>query len=165
MSGNQASRNQAVLDSLDFGQVDAESEHNLATTFVRTADFDEFVGQRRDLVRGPKGSGKSALFQLFARHEEVAVRLARGRLDHVLVRTATGLRDVRELSTDNLASLEASGLDAERVWIAYVALKAAEAVQHSDLRPRGELARYMRVAGLRRDGRFLPSLGRALRCV
>jgi hypothetical protein len=152
-----------ALDALHFGPVDSETEQDLGSTFVRTADFDAFVDQRHDLVRGPKGSGKSAMFHLFARHEEKAVQLTGGRLDHVLVHTATGLRDVRELSSDDIAALDQSGINAERVWIAYLADKAAAGVADSDLRPRGDLKRYIRATGLRTDRRLLPILKRGFR--
>jgi hypothetical protein len=155
---------QAVLEALDFGQVDSESEQDLDAKFLRTQDFEAFVRTRKDLVRGPKGSGKSALFQLFARHEELAVQFAGSALDRVLLRTGTGLRDVQEVSTSDIAGLlRQEHLDVERVWISYLALKSAEAIADSEFRPGGELARFMRAAGLRTDRRLLPSLGRVWR--
>ena len=149
------------LRALDFGQVDSESEPDLDAKFVRTSDFGEFVGRRCDLVRGPKGSGKSALFRLFARHEDYARQLASPALDHVVLATATGLGGTRELSTGDIKRLQRdSHFDAEHVWFSYFALKAVEAIKRPEYRPRGELARFMRSTGTRTDRRLLPSIKR-----
>ena len=149
------------LRALDFGHVDSESEPDLDAKFLRTGDFERFVERRCDLVRGPKGSGKSALFRLFARHEEYAVQLAGSALDHVVIATATGLGGHRELSTDDLKALEHdSRHDVEQVWFSYIALKAAEAIKSPEYRARGELARFMRAAGIRTDRRLLSSAKR-----
>ena len=149
------------LRALDFGQVDSESEPDLDAKFLRTSDFEEFVGRRCDLVRGPKGSGKSALFRLFARHEEYAAQLAGPALEHVVIATATGLGGTHELSTDDIKRLERdSHFDVEQVWFSYLALKAAEAIRRPEFRPRGELARFMRSTGIRTDRRLLPSIKR-----
>jgi hypothetical protein len=151
----------AELRALDFGQVDSESEPDLDAKFLRTSDFEEFVGRRCDLVRGPKGSGKSALFRLFARHEEYAAQLAGSALEHVVIATATGLGGTRELSTDDIKRLgRDSHFDVEQVWFSYLTLKATEAIKRPEFRPRGELARFMRSTGIRTDRRLLPSIKR-----
>jgi hypothetical protein len=149
------------LRALDFGHVDSESELDLDAKFLRTSDFEEFVGRRCDLVRGPKGSGKSALFRLFARHEDYARLLGGSSLDYVLLATATGLGGTHEVSTDDIKRLEREGhFDVEQVWFSYLALKAAEAIKRPEFRPRGELARFMRSTGIRTDRRLLPSIKR-----
>src|SRR5258707_836342 len=46
---------QDLLDLLFFGQVDSESEQHLDEMYLRTSDFERFVGPGRiDLVLGPK---------------------------------------------------------------------------------------------------------------
>ena len=75
----------SLLDQLDFGMVDAESEPLLARRFIRTADFDKFLDSRYLVVVGAKGSGKSALFEMFAKNTASVRQLAGSRLDNVLV--------------------------------------------------------------------------------
>jgi DNA replication protein DnaC len=81
-----------ALKALDFGQVDSESESepDLERRFVRTADFDRFLEPQNLLILGPKGSGKSALFEMFAKHLPSTHKLATDRLRNVLIATGTG---------------------------------------------------------------------------
>jgi len=65
-----------LLDVLEFGSVDSESERNLDSKFIKTKDFNDFVKPQKALVLGAKGSGKSALFQMFAKYENSARELA-----------------------------------------------------------------------------------------
>ena len=58
---------QELLRSLTFGSVDSESETDLDKKFIRTKDFFDFVNPQKVLILGAKGSGKSALFQMFAK--------------------------------------------------------------------------------------------------
>ena len=54
-----------ALAALDFGSVDSEFEDDLDLLFVRTSDFDKFLLPKVWLALGAKGTGKSALFELF----------------------------------------------------------------------------------------------------
>ncbi|WP_157581438.1 P-loop ATPase, Sll1717 family [Phycicoccus sp. Root563] len=56
-----------LLLSIDLGDEVAEVDPALAESFVRTADFDEFLSGRCDLITGIKGSGKSALLLMGAK--------------------------------------------------------------------------------------------------
>ncbi len=61
-----------LLELLQFGNVDSESEENLDNKFIKTRDFNEFLDSKKALILGAKGSGKSALFQMFAKYESKA---------------------------------------------------------------------------------------------
>jgi hypothetical protein len=150
---------QAALGALDFGQVDSESEVDLGQRFLRTADFERLVSRPRiDLILGPKGSGKSALFQLFARYEGYGRALAGSdALSDVLMQTGTGFRDATELSTQEIESLgEEERFDFEQLWMLYMALKAAIALGKSDLKSKGLLREFLKAQSAKKDFRILP---------
>src|SRR5690348_10706707 len=101
----EGSNRDAALDALDFGRVDAESEVDLDQRFVRTSDFEGLARADIWIGLGPKGTGKSALFEVFAKYEELARRLAGGGLDDVVITTGTGLGDLSELATGDIERL------------------------------------------------------------
>lgn len=86
-----------LLDNLEFGNVDSESETDLDSKFIRTQDFNSFLNPQKALILGAKGSGKSALFQMFARYEESARKLSGLKKNKVLIVTGTGFNDIKEL--------------------------------------------------------------------
>src|SRR6266516_4604152 len=53
-----------IIESLEFPRVDATTNQNLSNLFQRTADFDRFLNDTTCLIRGKKGTGKSALYWL-----------------------------------------------------------------------------------------------------
>lgn len=148
----------AALQALNFGEVDSESEPDLTVRFLPTTDFAAFAGGRRvDLLLGPKGSGKSAVFQLFARHQDYARRLAGAGLSDVIIDTGTGFRDITELSTTEIESLRSEPeFDFERLWFLYIALKAAIGVGRAGIESKGVLREFLRQRALARDFRLLP---------
>src|SRR5689334_12740876 len=112
-----------ALRALDFGKVDSESETDLDLRFVRTDDFQEFVRDDIWLALGPKGTGKSALFELFAKYEDSARRLAEGALDGVIVAAGTGFGDLSEIATGDIRTLrDENGYDHDRLWRLYIAV-------------------------------------------
>ena len=76
-----------LLNALEFGSVDSESEEDLDAKFIRTEDFNSFLKPRNALILGAKGSGKSALFQMFAKYEDSARKLANIRKADVMIVT------------------------------------------------------------------------------
>lgn len=50
-----------LLNALEFGSVDSESEEDLDAKFIRTEDFNSFLKPRNALILGAKGSGKSSV--------------------------------------------------------------------------------------------------------
>jgi hypothetical protein len=154
---NEVSRS-AALQRLSFGYVDAESVTDLNKRFLRTKTFDRLVGEKIAIVRGAKGTGKSALFELFTRFEDQARLIAEGRLDEVLLVSATWLEDT-EISTADIETLKVeSGYDYDRLWRAYVALKVAHALESHASTSSGPIKDLLRSAGKIPERRLLPLL-------
>ena len=115
-----------LLDALKFGNVDSESEENLDSKFIKTKDFNEFLNPQKALILGAKGSGKSALFQMFAKYEKTARELANIKENEVLIVTGTGFNDVKELQTDDFKKLLAQeDANFDSIWELYLAIKMA----------------------------------------
>jgi MinD-like ATPase involved in chromosome partitioning or flagellar assembly/stress-induced morphogen len=72
-----------IIRSLDFPEVNAaEDKHeNLNRLFQRTTDFERFLDDTTCLIRGRKGTGKTALYWLLLKYNDDAKQLAHGFLD------------------------------------------------------------------------------------
>lgn len=149
-----------ALTVLNFGSVDSESEDDLNRLFVRTSDFDKFLNPKVWLALGAKGTGKSALFELFTKFEETAREMAGSALDDVVIAAGTGYGDLTEIATGDLQDLqrEAVGYDHERMWRLYIAIKASLALDSSFDVPPGPLRDLLAAIGERRDFRIGPLL-------
>ena len=118
-----------ALSALDFGRVDSESEPDLDRRFLRTDDFGRFLDPRNLLILGAKGSGKSALFEMFSKHLPATRELAGERLDGVVLATDTGFGDLSELTTADIQGMQGlEGFQYESLWRLYIALKAGIAL-------------------------------------
>lgn len=146
-----------VLSQLDFGRVDSESEPDLESRFVRTDDFARFLDARHVVIQGAKGSGKSALFEMFAKHLESAKVLAGDELDHVLISTGTGFGDLRELSTADIQGFQSrETFSYDNLWRLYIALKAALSLGQQGYSSKGPLRDLLRAANAVTDYRIGP---------
>ncbi len=67
-----------IIQRVNFGRLDAESDRDLADYFVDTGVLDRIANGQRHLVIGRKGSGKTALF---ARTDEAKLKRPIQRLD------------------------------------------------------------------------------------
>lgn len=61
--------NKKILEALNLGAAVAENDEHLANYFVQTAALRDFVSDRYDVVRGVKGSGKSAILRMTSAHQ------------------------------------------------------------------------------------------------
>lgn len=114
-----------LLSKLEFGNVDSESELDLDRKFIKTKDFEQFINPQKSLVLGAKGSGKSALFQMFSKYEQVAKKLA-GLDRKIIIVTGTGFNDLKELQTDDFRKLlRNEEADFNKIWELYIAVKIA----------------------------------------
>lgn len=145
-----------ALEALDFGSVSSESEDDLDRLFVRTSDFDKFLKPNVWLALGAKGTGKSAIFELFTKYQPAARKLSGGALDDVIIAAGTGFGDLTEIATGDLQSikLKAEGYDHDRLWRLYIAIKSGMALDSSFQIPRGPLKELMVAIGGRRDYRI-----------
>jgi hypothetical protein len=151
-----------ALKALNFGEVDSESEPDLERRFVRTEDFDRFLNPHNVIILGPKGSGKSALFEMFAKHLPSTHKLAGDRLSNVLIGTGTGFGDLTELTTTDIQSFQKlPSFDYASVWKLYIALKLAMEISRLGYNSEGPLRDFLRATRRVRDYRIGPMMSSA----
>ena len=148
-----------LLEALEFGSVDSESEKNLDSKFIKTKDFNDFLNPQKALILGAKGSGKSALFQMFSKYEDSARELAHLKEDEVLIVTGTGFNDMKELQTDDFSKLlKQEDADFDRIWELYIATKIAIKLGQEGYYTGENLVEFYKQAGLMEDFRILSIL-------
>ena len=146
----------AALEALSFGGSDSESERDLDRRFVRTEDFDRFLDPSVALVLGPKGSGKSALFELFAKYGATARQLAGDSMQNVLIATGSGFDDVSEITPSDLVPvMGATSGGLEQLWITYYAVRLATELRDQNFTSDGALRNYLRATDQLPDRRIL----------
>lgn len=74
-------KNTEILESLNLGSSVAENDQHLSDYFVATGAVKDFVADRYDIIRGVKGSGKSAILRMVVERQNSYSQLA----DAVLV--------------------------------------------------------------------------------
>lgn len=57
-----------ILRQLDLGNSVAESDANLQSYFLETQPYRDLITERKDVVAGDKGTGKTALFQILTKN-------------------------------------------------------------------------------------------------
>lgn len=91
LPGKDTSERWKIIESLQFPALNAaDPKSNLIELFQRTANFDKFLDETTCLIRGRKGTGKTALYLLLLKHEAKAKQLAHGRLDAVIFLSGHG---------------------------------------------------------------------------
>jgi MinD-like ATPase involved in chromosome partitioning or flagellar assembly len=116
-----------ILESLNFPYVSAtDPRHKLDEIFQKTADFDRFLDPTTCLVRGRKGTGKSALYWYFLNYPESARKSAHDRLASVRCMSGHGRYRSRP-SRDEFRQID-NGLKGtagswETVWRGYLLLR------------------------------------------
>ncbi|MDF5723100.1 MAG: AAA family ATPase [Rhizonema sp. PD37] len=117
-----------IIKSLEFPEVNAaDHRQDLSQLFQRTTDFDKFLDDTTCLIRGRKGTGKTALYWLLLQHNSAAQHLAHGRLDNTMCFSVHGRYESRP-SRDEFQvihqSLVRGGKAWEAFWRAYLLLRA-----------------------------------------
>lgn len=96
--------------------------------FQRTTDFEKFLDDTTCLIRGRKGTGKTALYWLLLKHKSVAQHLAHGRLDNTVCFSAHGRFDESRPTRDEFQVINQGlviGRGAwEAFWRSYLLLRA-----------------------------------------
>lgn len=147
-----------LLQELSFGSVDSESEENLDKKFIKTRDFEEITNPQKALILGAKGSGKSALFQMFSKYEKSA-RVLGNIPERTLITTGTGFNDIKELQTDDFAKLlMQENADFDRIWELYIAVKIAIKLGKEGYSCGENLREFYKQAGILEDVRVLTIL-------
>jgi MinD-like ATPase involved in chromosome partitioning or flagellar assembly len=118
-----------IIESLRFPEVNAaDPKQDLTLLFQRTTDFERFLDDITCLIRGRKGTGKTALYWLLLKHKSVAQRLAHGRLDNTECFSAHGRFCESRPSRDEFQiihnGLQEGGGSWEAFWRAYLLLRA-----------------------------------------
>ncbi|MBW4559587.1 MAG: AAA family ATPase [Mojavia pulchra JT2-VF2] len=117
----------SIIESLQFPEVNAADTQHLSLLFQRTTDFEKFLDDTTCLIRGRKGTGKTALYSLFLKHKSVAQKLAHGRLDNTVFLSAHGSFKESRPSRDEFQiihqSLQQNNGSWEAFWRAYLLLR------------------------------------------
>ncbi|RUR85839.1 ParA family protein [Chlorogloeopsis fritschii PCC 9212] len=118
-----------IIENLQFPEVNAadQNQKNFRSLFQRTTDFERFLDDTTCLIRGRKGTGKTALYWLLLKHSEVAQKLARGRLDNTVCFSGHGRFYKSRPSRDEFRvihkSLQKGGGSWEAFWRGYLLLR------------------------------------------
>jgi cellulose biosynthesis protein BcsQ len=126
--GNTTERRWEILKSLKFPALNAaEPKQNLNDLFQRTANFEKFLDESTCLIKGRKGTGKTALYLLLLKYEDIAKKMANGRLEKVILFSGHGnFNDVRPTRNEFQVidqMLTDDGGTWEAFWRAYLLLK------------------------------------------
>ncbi|XWU44555.1 MAG: AAA family ATPase [Dolichospermum sp. UKL202] len=119
-----------IIESLQFPHVNAaevDQKQDFTLLFQRTNDFEKFLDHATCLIRGRKGTGKTALYWLFLKYTSYAQELARGRLDNTVFLSAHGRyqesRPTRGQFQFIHENLQQNGGTWEAFWRAYLLLR------------------------------------------
>ncbi|MEA5562086.1 ParA family protein [Planktothrix agardhii] len=128
LTGTDAEQRWKIIESLQFQPLNAaDPSQNLDLLFQKTANFDKFLDETTCLIRGRKGTGKTALYLLLLRHESNAKQLARGRLDSVTFLSGHGGFTNSRPSRDEFRyinqKLEENQGSWEELWRAYLIVR------------------------------------------
>lgn len=123
-----------ILDRLNLGSSVAENDDNLENYFIPTVALDDFLGDRYDLVRGAKGSGKSAILRMVSKPEATYSQLS----DVILIVATEHTGEPafkRAFEHISLEKVTDGGLtNAWKAYIVNLALDAVEKLPKSDAR-------------------------------
>ncbi|WP_414576061.1 P-loop ATPase, Sll1717 family [Anabaena sp. CCY 9402-a] len=117
-----------IIETLQFPEVNAaDQRQDLSLLFQRTTDFERFLDDTTCLIRGRKGTGKTALYWLVLKHKNLAQKLAHGRLDSTIFVSAHGRfqesRPSREEFQFIHQNLQPKSGTWEAFWRAYLLLR------------------------------------------
>ncbi len=119
-----------LMKSLKFPPLNAgDPQQNLSDLFQKTANFDKFLDPSTCLIKGRKGTGKTALYLLLLKHSQIAKSLAHGRLEKVTFLSGHGGFDPSRPSRNEFEvvhrALSEQDSNWESFWRAYLLIKVS----------------------------------------
>lgn len=109
-----------IIESLQFPALNAaDPSSNLLGLFQKTPNFDKFLDETTCLIRGRKGTGKTALYSLLLEHEDKARQLARGRLDSAIFLSGHGASQTSRPTRNDFQVIHRNLKDNEGTWEAF----------------------------------------------
>jgi hypothetical protein len=136
-----------ILERLNLGSSVAENDDNLERYFVPTVALDDFLSDRYDLIRGAKGSGKSAILRMISRRG-----LLYPELDdvHTVVATEHTGEPAFKRAFEKISLDGVTDEDLVKAWKTYLlnlALDAIDELPPSDLKT--DATKHAEMCGLR----------------
>lgn len=134
LTGTNTEKRWKIIESLQFQALNAaDPKQDLNLLFQKTANFDKFLDETTCLIRGLKGTGKTALYLLLLKHESKAKILARGRLDSITCLSGHGTFQNSRPSRDEFRyinqKLEENQGSWEALWRGYLILRVFQSKQ------------------------------------
>jgi cellulose biosynthesis protein BcsQ len=109
-----------ILKTLKFPPLNAaDSSQDLNDLFQKTTNFTKFLDANTCLIKGRKGTGKTALYLLLLRHEDIARRLAHDRLEKVILFSGHGGFDESRPSREEFQIINRSLIEKQGSWEAF----------------------------------------------
>lgn len=120
-----------LIKSLKFPEPNAESildtEVDFNTIFQKTADFDRFLEDSVWIIRGRKGTGKSALYKLFTKYTETAKKRSGGILNNINIFSGHGISNTFKPNVDVFSDIQKQLIiddsDWLSIWRAYAIIR------------------------------------------
>ena len=110
-----------LIKSLNFPKPNAESildtEVDFNTIFQKTADFDRFLEDSVWIIRGRKGTGKSALYKLFTKYTEIAKKRSGGILNNTIIFSGHGVSNTFKPNTDVFSDIQKQIVTDDSDWL------------------------------------------------
>jgi MinD-like ATPase involved in chromosome partitioning or flagellar assembly len=120
-----------LIKSLKFPEQNAESildtEVDFNTIFQKTADFGRFLEDSVWIIRGRKGTGKSALYKLFTKYTEIAKKRSGGILNNIHIFSGHGISNTFKPNVDVFSDIQKQLIiddsDWLSIWRAYAIIR------------------------------------------
>ncbi len=124
---------QEVLQGLNFGRVDAETDSKFDSCFIGTEMLRQVLQPQHSLILGSKGSGKSAAFRLLCDDRDKIKGLMPKGYEAILAVPAYGLQNEEYLPGLEFNELKISTVDDFRYfWMLYIGLKTVSTLAQDE---------------------------------
>jgi hypothetical protein len=122
-----------VLQTLNFGRVDAETDSKFDSCFIGTEMLRQVLQPQHSLILGSKGSGKSAAFRLLCDDREKIKHLMPKGYEAIIAVPAYGMQNEEYLPGLEFNELKFSTVDDFRYfWMLYIGLKTVSTLAQDE---------------------------------